>query len=137
MESQSNAETLRRVYARWSASKGTDLSMWDDYATDDLRIRSLGEGQDGILFSAARKGRTQLRAYLEDLTQAYALEHWTLKETVSDGDGVIALADTGWTHRDSGKTFEAAVAIICRFRDGKVYDYQEFYDTDAFAAVPA
>lgn len=134
MDAQSNAETLRRAYECWSRSKGTDLSIWEALTTEDLSIRSLGNGAAGLSFSKARDGREGLQDYLKELTACYALEHWTLKKVVSEGDKVVAVADTAWTHRDSGRSFEAAVAIICRFRGGKVYAYEEFYDTSVFDA---
>lgn len=129
MNVQSNADILRSAYARWDETKGSDLTLWDDYTTEDFCLRSLGQGREGIDFSCARDGRAQLHDYLKDLTDAFEMEHWTLKDTISEGDRVVGIGVTAWTHKATGNRVETPVVIICRFRDGLMCEYEEFYDT--------
>lgn len=135
MNTLSNTAKLREAYARWNDSKGTDLSMWDEYTTEDICIRSLGGGQYGLDFSNARSGRDQMHAYLKDLTDAFEMIHWTLKDTVAQDDRVVGIGVTAWTHKASGRSVETPVVVICRFRDGRVCEYEELYDTAALVAV--
>ncbi|MEM7076940.1 MAG: nuclear transport factor 2 family protein [Pseudomonadota bacterium] len=135
MSDTSNADILREAMARWDACKGSDLDMWDDYTTEDVRIQSLGEGNYGIAFSSARDGQQQLHDYLKELTDTFEMEHWTLQETVSEGDRVIGIGTTAWTFKGTGKRVETNIVVVCRFRDGKICALHEFYDTAAVAEV--
>ncbi|TMV05562.1 nuclear transport factor 2 family protein [Ruegeria sediminis] len=135
MDTQANVGRLYEAYAKWNDTKGSDLSMWDEYTTEDLCLRSLGDGQYGLEFSCARDGRAQMRAYLEELTGAFEMEHWTLQDTIAQDDRVVGMGVTAWTHKASGKRVETRVVIICRFRGNRVCEYEELYDTAAVAAA--
>lgn len=135
MSVPSNANKLREAYAKWNDSKGADLTLWDQYTTEDLCMCSLGEGDYGLDFSCRRQGRAQMHAYLKDLTDAFEMQHWTLMETVEQGDRVVGIGTTAWTHKTTGKLAETRVVVICRFRDGLVCEYEELYDTAAVAAA--
>ena len=135
MSVDENSRKLRQAYERWNATKGTDLTMWDEHVTDDICIRSLGRGEHGLTFSCTRRGRPEMHAYLKELTDTFEMQHWTLQETIAQGDQVVGLGLTAWTCRATGKTAETPVVVICRFRDGLVCEYQEFYDTAAISAA--
>ncbi|WP_425044753.1 nuclear transport factor 2 family protein [Primorskyibacter sp. S87] len=135
MNTHSNAQLVREAYARWNACKGTDLNLWDEYTTEDLCLRSLGSGNHGLDFSCPREGRAQMHEYLKDLTDAFELQHWTMEETISQGDKVVGIGKTAWKHRARGIPVETPVVIVCRFRDGKVCEFSEYYDTASFAAA--
>ncbi|MCG7520548.1 nuclear transport factor 2 family protein [Ruegeria sp. Ofav3-42] len=135
MDTQSNVEKLRAAFAAWNDSKASDIGMWEKYTTQDLCIRSLGRGQYGLDFSCSRDGHAELKEYLEDLTGAFRMEHWTLKDTIAQDDRVVGIGVTAWTNKKTGRTVETPIVIICRFRDGLVCKYEEYYDTAAFAAA--
>lgn len=135
MGTQSNVKKMRTAFAEWNDSKASDIGMWKKYTTQDLCMRSLGQGQYGLDFSCARDGQAEMLKYLEDLTGAFEMKHWTLKDTIAEGDRVVGLGLTAWTHKKTGKTVETPIVIICRFRDGLVCEYEEFYDTAAVSAA--
>ena len=60
--------------------------------------------------------------------------HWRIDETVAEGDRVIGIGSTGWTYKISGKSFVTPVVIVTRWRDGKMCEYGEYYDTAKAAA---
>ncbi|WP_420585652.1 nuclear transport factor 2 family protein [Ruegeria sp.] len=135
MDTQSNVEKMRKAFAEWNDCKASDVGMWEKYTTEDLCMRSLGRGQYGLEFSCSRDGRAEMQEYLEDLTRAFEMQHWTLKDTIAQDDRVVGIGTCAWTHKDTGKTVETPIVIICRFRDGLVCEYEEYYDTAAVAAV--
>ncbi|MBY6140283.1 nuclear transport factor 2 family protein [Leisingera daeponensis] len=134
MPGQSNADILREAMARWNDCKAGDLTMWDEYTSEDMCLRSMGEGQHGINFSSARNGREQMHSYLAELTNAFEMEHWTLEETVSEGDRVVGLGTTAWTCKATGKRVETPIVLVCRFRGGRICELHEFYDSASVAA---
>lgn len=134
-EEDANVERMHEAWGRWADCKGDDLSMWDDYVTDDISLRSLADGGAGQAFTAARNGRDEMRGYLEGLTSAFRMDFWELDETIASGDRVVGLGRCGWTNRETGKNFETRVAMVTRWRDGRMSEYSEFYDTARVAAT--
>lgn len=135
MDTQRNVEKMRKAFAEWNDSKASDVGMWEKYTTEDLCMRSLGRGQYGLDFSCSRDGRAEMQEYLEDLTSAFEMQHWTLKDTIAQDDRVVGIGVCAWTYKETGKTVETPIVIICSFRDGLVCEYEEFYDTAAVSAV--
>ncbi|MFW8633771.1 nuclear transport factor 2 family protein [Cribrihabitans pelagius] len=135
MKEQTNAEILREAYARWDACKGADLAMWDDYVTEGIKLYSMAAGAHGLDFSTARSGRDELHSYLRELTSAFEMEHWTMHETISEGDRVVGLGVTAWICKATGKRVETPVAIVCKFRGRQVCECREFYDSASLAAA--
>jgi hypothetical protein len=129
-----NAAVLREAFGRWNDTGG-DVSVWDDYATEDVMLRSLGSGRPGMEFTAARAGRAALRAYLAGLTEAFRMVHWTLEETVAQDDTVVGIGRTAWVHRGTGRTADTPVVVVARFRDGRIRALDEYYDTAAVAVA--
>ncbi|MCA0929794.1 nuclear transport factor 2 family protein [Ruegeria profundi] len=135
MSTQSNVETMRKAFTEWNDCKASDIRMWEKYTTTDLRLRSLGQGQNRLDFSRARDGQTQMLEYLTELTTAFEMQHWTLKDTIAQDDRVVGIGVCAWRHRGTGKTIETPIVIICRFHDGRICEYDEFYDTAAVSAA--
>ncbi|MEM9972859.1 MAG: nuclear transport factor 2 family protein [Pseudomonadota bacterium] len=134
---QKNTALLREAWARWHESRGTDLAMWYNYMARDVRILSLADGGAGMPYTTARRGHAALDEYLTGLTTNFTMDHWTIDETVAEGDRVVGIGSTGWTHRASGRSFDTPVVIVTTWADGKITDYREFYDTAMIAATAA
>ena len=133
-EQQQNASQMREAWKKWHDSKGSDLAMWKDYMSDDIKLFSLADGDDKLPFTTKRQGYNEIHRYLEGLTDAFSMGHWRIDETVAEGDRVIGIGSTGWTHKISGKSFVTPVVIVTRWRDGKMCEYGEYYDTAKAAA---
>ena len=134
MATPDNAGRMREAWSRWDACKGADLSIWEEFMTEDVRLFSLADGQGPFTFLAPRKGLGEVQTYLKGLTDTFAMERWQIDETISEGDRVVGIGSTAWTHRETGKTFDTPVVIVTRWRDGQIYEYQEYYDTAMVAA---
>ncbi len=132
-----NATLMREAWAEWNDTKGADISLWDRYVSEDIKLCSLADGCEALPFTAQRSGREELRAYLKGLTENFAMDHWRIDETVSEGDRVVGIGSTGWTNRNTGKSFVTPIVIVTRWRDGRICEYAEFYDTACIAATTA
>ena len=133
-EQQENARRMRDAWAMWDATKGTDLSMWDEYMSDDISFFSLAAGDESLPFTSGRNGRDEVMGYLEGLTGAFTMGHWRLEETIAEGDRVVGIGTTGWTNNQTGKSFVTPMVLVTRWRDGRMTEYAEFYDTAKIAA---
>ena len=134
-EEQSNAATLREAFGRWHETRGSDPSMWRDYVTEDFQLRSIADGAYNLQFTAKRRGRADFEAYLAGLTENLEMNEWSLQDTIAEGDRVVGLGQTTWTNRRTGRRFSTPIAIVTRFRDGRICEYMEYYDTAAVAAT--
>lgn len=134
-EEEHNIARAREAWTLWDETKGTDLSIWDDYMTDDVKLRSLADGEAGLPFTVERNGRDEIKDYLEGLTGNFQMIYWRLDDFIASGDRLVILGETSWTARETGKSFAVRVAMITRWRDGKMCEYSEFYDTARVAAT--
>lgn len=118
----------------WRDTRGSDLTMWKDYMSEDIKLFSLADGDKCLPFTSSRQGYAELHDYLERLTGTFSMDHWEIDETVAEGDRVIGIGSTGWTHKQSGKSFVTPIVIVTRWRDGMMCEYGEYYDTAKVAA---
>ena len=71
-------------------------------------------------------------------TADWELIHFTPEEFIADGDRVVVLSSVAFRFRATGKVAESPKADVFRFRDGKIVEFFEFFDTArAFAATRA
>ena len=132
----SNADKLRQAYQVWHDTRGANGSVWLDLFADDVVLRSLADGASGMKFSAPRTGKAAAEHYLAELAREWEMEYFKTDDFIADGDRVAVVGRCAWRYRDTGKTAESPVVTIWRFRDGKVVEFMEFYDTaKAFAAA--
>lgn len=131
---QQNAARLREAWTMWRDTRGSDLTMWKDYMSEDIKLFSLADGDKCLPFTSSRQGYAELHDYLERLTGTFSMDHWEIDETVAEGDRVIGIGSTGWTHKQSGKSFVTPIVIVTRWRDGMMCEYGEYYDTAKVAA---
>jgi ketosteroid isomerase-like protein len=129
---------LKAAYRRWSDTKGRSVEDWIDLMADDVKVRSVADGADGMKFSAPRDGKAAARGYFTTLADEWEMVHHTAEEFVVDreGDQVAVFGRVAFKCLRTGKVAESHIAHRWRFRGGLVVEYFEIYDTaKAFAAA--
>ena len=89
------------------------------------------------LWAAASPGSnsrwTAIRARISRATLPIAKDwemiHYTTEPFAVAGDRVVMLGRTAWRHRKTGQSFDTPKADLATFRDGRVVEFIEFYDT--------
>jgi uncharacterized protein len=61
--------------------------------------------------------------------------HYTVDEYIAQDDAVFARGSTAWRNKKTGKTVDTPKADFWRFRDGKVVEFYEYYDTAGIIAA--
>ena len=133
--SADNIANLKQTYARWHESKGTDEKAWLDLMADNIRILSLASGAPGMEFTKEVRSKDDLRRYFKGLRDDWQMIHYTPEEFIVDGERVAVMGMTGWRHRKTGREFDTPKADFIRFKDGKIVEFYEFYDTAAVMAA--
>ena len=127
--SADNVARLQAAYRRWNECKGTDTSMWTELFAADARLRSLAGGAPGLEFTVECHGPEDVARYLAGLARDWEMIHYTTAPFAVEGDRVAMLGSTSWRHRATGRTFDTPKADLVTFRDGRVVEFVEFYDT--------
>ncbi len=129
-------QQLMVAYQAWHDSRGQAVDAWLPLFDDDVVIRSLADGGAGMEFSAPRRGIGNAEQFLKDVTRDWEMLHFTPEEIIREGDHVVMRGKCGWRFKATGKEVESVTIQFWKFRDGKVIEFSEFYDTaKAFAAT--
>jgi ketosteroid isomerase-like protein len=138
MLAQDTIARLRDAYRRWNDTKGRSVEDWIGLMADDVKVRSVADGAEGMRFSAPRDGKAAATDYFSALAGEWEMIHHTAEEFIVDRDGgqVAVFGRVAFKCLRTGKVAESHVAHRWRFRDGLVTEYFEIYDTaKAFAAA--
>jgi uncharacterized protein len=124
-----NVELLKDAYQRWHDSKGGSLDHFMSMVADDIQFGSIARGNAPLGFTKPVSNKVALRGYFDGLLGDFSMVHYTIHDYVADGDIVFVRCTTSWTNKKTGKAFETPKADFWRFRDGKVVEFYEFFDT--------
>ena len=124
-----NVGLLKEAYKRWHDSKGGSVDHLMTLVADDIQFGSIARGAAPLAFTRAVSNKEALRGYFDGLIGDFSMIHYTIDNYVADGDIVFVRCTTSWKNKKTGKAFETPKADFWRFRDGKVVEFYEFYDT--------
>jgi ketosteroid isomerase-like protein len=128
-ESLDNVGKLRRVYQLWHDTRGGSAQHWLDLMADDVTMRSITAGAPGMDYTRANDGKADAARYFAGLAADWEMIHFTPTEFIAQGDRVVVLSDVSFRHRKTGKVVESPKADVFRFRDGRIVECFEFFDT--------
>ncbi|HWH79943.1 MAG TPA: nuclear transport factor 2 family protein [Candidatus Binatus sp.] len=130
MSSESeNVAILKEAYQRWHDSKAGSVDHWLNLMTDDIQFRSLAAGAQAMAFTRASSSKNDVARYFAGLTADWEMIHYRVEEYIAQGDRVVALSHVSFKHKKTGKALETPKADVHKFRDGKICEFFEFYDT--------
>jgi uncharacterized protein len=137
MSSESaNVDILRRAYNEWHASKAGSVDSWVAIVAPSISLRSLADGAQEVAFTKPRNGKEAFLEYLRGLTTDWEMLSYTVSEFIAKDDRVVAVGQTSWRNKRTGKTFDTPKIDLWRMRDGKAVEFAEYYDTaKIFAAA--
>ena len=129
MAENENVQKLRKAYKAWNDTTGASMNDWLDLMDDAVVFRSLAGGAPGMEFTLDCHGKKDLMRYFGGLAEDWEMVHYTPTEFIADGDRVVVLSTCGWISRKTKKSVETPKCDVFRFKNGKVVDFFEFYDT--------
>lgn len=132
-----NVRALKKLYAKWDATKGASAESIMEILAPDILWGSLTAGAEPVSFSKTRKSRDEVGEYFRGLEQAFKMEFYKVEEFVASGPYVLVLANASFTNKATGKTFVTPKADLWRFARGKATEFYEYFDTAAVMATTA
>jgi uncharacterized protein len=138
MAAHDHVAILKDAYAQWVESRGSDCECWMNIIADDVSLGSLAEGSPEVPFTARRTSKSGVRAYLDALMRDWEMISHAMNDFIAQDDRVAVIGRAIWRHKGTGKVADTRKVDIWRFRDGKVVDFEEYYDTAGLisAATP-
>ena len=135
MATDDNVEALRVAYREWERSKGENADCWLSILDDNVKLRSLSEGRPGMEFSRRRQSKAEVAAYLTGLAADWSMNYFKIDEFVAQGDRVVAIGSCGWRNKRTGKSVDTPIVGLWRFKNGKITEFFELYDTATVQAA--
>ncbi|MEP3478211.1 MAG: nuclear transport factor 2 family protein [Fuerstiella sp.] len=130
MSVEQNVRKLRMGYAAWSVSKGEAIDYWISLIGENIRWSSVvDESSPGMGFAVDCRSKDEVQSYFNNLGAIWEMVFFDFEETVAQDDRVIVFANCKWKNRVTGKSVETKKIDAFRFKDGKIIEFQEFFDT--------
>jgi len=130
-----NVAKLKEAYRQWHETKGGSVKVWLDMVADDVKVRSLAAGAPAAPFTSEMDSKEQFKRYFDGLLGDWEMINYKTGPFIAEGDRVAMLGSTAWRNRKTGREVDTPKADFWTFRDGKVVEFHEFYDTAALVAA--
>src|SRR5689334_20284454 len=128
--------------AHMSEKVNTDIveSGYEKFASGDI-AGLLGLFADNILwqvpevenapFGGRREGLEAVAEFFKQLSENETFSRFEPLEFIAQNDKVVVIGETAATVTSTGRSYETPWVHIFHLRDGKVTEFQEFFDTAA------
>jgi ketosteroid isomerase-like protein len=124
-----NVASLKEAYRLWYYTKAGSVDHWLNLMTDDVKFRSLAEGAKTMEFTRTSTCKDEVKRYFAGLTGDWEMVYYRIDEYIAQGDSVVALGQVSFKNKHTGKILETPKADFHKFRNGKICEFFEFYDT--------
>lgn len=122
-------DALKHAYHEWNRTLGGSSEVWLNLLAEDVFFGSLADGADAMKFTEACHSKEAVVDYFKGLTADWEMKHYRITDYIVDGDQVVARGDCHFRHRKTGRELASPKADFWKFKDGKVVEFFEFYDT--------
>ena len=129
MSIETNVALLKDAYQRWHDTKAGSVDHWLNLMTDDVQFRSLAAGAVEMQFTRPSCCKDDVKQYFAGLTNEWEMIYYRVDEYIAQADRVVALCQVSFRHKKTGNTLVTPKADFHKFRDGKICEFFEFYDT--------
>jgi len=129
MNIETNVALLKDAYQRWHDTKAGSVDHWLNLMTDDVQFRSLAAGAVEMQFTRPSCCKDDVKQYFAGLTNEWEMIYYRVDEYIAQSDRVVALGQVSFKNKKTGKILVTPKADFHKFRDGKICEFFEFYDT--------
>jgi len=126
---ETHVELLKEAYKKWNDTKAGSVDHWLGIMTEDVEFRSLANGAPQMAFTRTSTCKDEVKRYFAELTSQWEMKHYVIDEYIAQGQRVVALGHCSFQNKNTGKILETPKADFHHFRDGKICEFFEFYDT--------
>ena len=129
----SEKDNVERVVKMYEAFGRGDVPFIMDQLSDD--VQWVTHFDPVVPWSGAYKDKSAVPRFFSAIATAGDVTAFRPTEFVAQGDTVVSLGEFGIKVKATGKTSLTRWVFIWKFREGRVYSYEQFHDAsiaDAF-----
>lgn len=126
MKEQQNIELVKQAYDAFSRADMPSLLN-----TLAENIRWTAPEIEGAPYSSNFEGRAATAEFFAKLDEAETFNRFEPLEFIAQGDKVVVLGTTEATVKSTNRSYQSDWAHVFTVRDGKVAEFQEYYDSAA------
>jgi len=125
------ASPLETVQMLFQAFGKGDIAFILDQVTGDCRWLAPGEGL--LPVGGEYIGPNGVARFFQILNETQKITFFEPREFFEKGDSVVVLGAEDMTSVKTGRSVRTHWVMVFRFREGKVYQWDQFFDTAAYA----
>ncbi|MDQ0466161.1 ketosteroid isomerase-like protein [Caulobacter ginsengisoli] len=130
----SNIARIREAYEAWDNVKGSNRAVWDHLLAPGFEFRTTLGSVEGSGFKASYRP-DELDEYFETLRSNFEMKEIAPTVVVEDGPNAIAVFQSEWANRATGRSFRCEVAAIWTFDGDQAVSCREIMDTAGVACT--
>ena len=123
MSEAQNVETVGKIYEAFGRG---DIPYIIDQLLEDVRWVSHFESV--VPWAGDYSGKSRVQKFFDAIGGSVDVTAFTPREFVAQGDTVVSLGEFGCRVRSTGKSALTRWVFIWKFREGRVYSYEQFHD---------
>ena len=120
----SNTEIAKKAYEFFGSG---DIQGLLNLYSDDIKWTT--PKIENAAYSGSREGKEALVEFFEKLAESEEFSQFEPKEFIAEGDKVVVLGEFAATVKATGNTYSAEWVHVTTFKDGKITEFQEYFDT--------
>jgi ketosteroid isomerase-like protein len=133
-DTRKNLEALKEAYRMYHETRGGNVHTWLDLMADDVCFRSLAGGAAPMSFTLDCRSKQEVQRYFQGLLSEWEMVYYQPDEFITEGASIVMRGRCAFKSKTTGKVVETPKADFFRFKNGKIAEFFEFYDTaKAFA----
>ncbi len=127
----SEKDNVARVVKMYEAFGRGDVGFIIDQLTDDVRWET--HFDPVVPWSGSYPGKAAVPRFFGAVAGAVDVTAFNPTEFVAQGDTVVSMGQFGIKARATGKTSLTSWVFIWKFREGRVYSYEQFHHDPSIA----
>jgi ketosteroid isomerase-like protein len=126
MSAGSNIDVVRSAYEKFGSGNIPELL---ELMSDEINWTV--PAIENARFSGPRQGKDSVNEFFQLLAEEEDFRRFEPLEFIAQDDKVVVLGETAATVKASGNEYETDWVHVFHLRDGKIAEFQEFFDSAA------
>jgi len=120
-----NKETVQALYEFFGQGNVPAIL---EQVTDDIKWTCPGP-MEILPYAQVYKGKKGVAEFFRLIYENKDFPGFDVKELIEEGNKVVALGHWDAKSKKTGNTYSGEWAMVFYFRDGKLYEHKEYYDS--------
>lgn len=124
-DAKTNTQTAQTLYQLFGEGNVTSIL---ELLTSDIKWTCPGP-KEILPYARVYKGKNEVGEFFKLISENKEFPKFEPREFIAEGNKVVALGYWEAKSRKTGKPYSGEWAMAFYFREGKIYEHREYYDT--------